>query len=319
LLEVQRVELLGTSVEEITSRIGCDDILAIFQATSRDGAQRALEFRWDDGGLHLELVISRLGESVVLEVHDLSGHPSHDLPAWQTNGRGPATQPRTDVRMAPAANTQDEQVRMFAQGVAHDVSNITQVVAGYAELLSDHPSQATVDAAARGLGNAASRALLVTERLRNLAEFSRVDKNRIDLARLVRGDTDMLRGLLGTEIELTVEADGEAWILANADQIESALENRCENAATALGGAGGVKIAVTEHEEEVLLSVSDNGPGISPVVAEQLFDPFVSTRSGPGTGMGLFLIRSYLATCGGTIEVSSSLAGATFLLRFPSL
>ena len=65
----------------------------------------------------------------------------------------------------------------------------------------------------------------------------------------------------------------------------------------------------------VEISVADTGPGISPSVAEQLFQPFVTTKR-HGMGVGLSISRTIVEAHGGTIEARSG-SGATFVVRLP--
>jgi signal transduction histidine kinase len=67
----------------------------------------------------------------------------------------------------------------------------------------------------------------------------------------------------------------------------------------------------------VLLSVSDNGPGIQPEHLGQIFDPFYTTTEiGKGTGLGLTVVHELMRELGGAVEVLGN-PGATFVFNFP--
>jgi C4-dicarboxylate-specific signal transduction histidine kinase len=78
--------------------------------------------------------------------------------------------------------------------------------------------------------------------------------------------------------------------------------------------------SVETSEEAVVISVSDNGPGFPPEVADQLFDPFYTTKEpGEGTGLGLSICARLVEGMGGTIEATaSSTGGARFVVRLPA-
>ncbi|MEP4191704.1 MAG: HAMP domain-containing sensor histidine kinase, partial [Sneathiella sp.] len=64
--------------------------------------------------------------------------------------------------------------------------------------------------------------------------------------------------------------------------------------------------------------VEDNGPGISPEIVEQVFDPFFTTRQGTGTGLGLSISQTLIQRAGGVITVeSSNNRGSRFFIWLP--
>jgi signal transduction histidine kinase len=77
---------------------------------------------------------------------------------------------------------------------------------------------------------------------------------------------------------------------------------------------------VTARAEEgaVVVEIRDDGPGIAPEVRERLFEPFVTTKVGRGSGLGLSISRKIVEEHGGQLELESALgAGTCVTLRFP--
>jgi C4-dicarboxylate-specific signal transduction histidine kinase len=76
--------------------------------------------------------------------------------------------------------------------------------------------------------------------------------------------------------------------------------------------------ATRKDEEIVEIRVVDHGPGLDPSVADNLFDPFVTTKTSVGRGMGLTVVRHGLKSLGAeaSLEKSDS-SGTTFLIRYP--
>ena len=113
-------------------------------------------------------------------------------------------------------------------------------------------------------------------------------------------------------------ADDLPPLLLDADQIKQAFFNLLKNAYQALPGSGGdVHIESRFNEYEVVISVRDNGSGISPEVMGSLFEPFRSGRKS-GTGLGLLIVRRIVRDHGGEIEVESEEGeGTTVRLYFP--
>jgi len=70
-------------------------------------------------------------------------------------------------------------------------------------------------------------------------------------------------------------------------------------------------------DQDLLISVSDTGPGIPHEIAGQLFQSFVTMGKAGGTGLGLAIVKKIVEEHGGSVSVSSSSAGATFEIRLP--
>lgn len=112
-----------------------------------------------------------------------------------------------------------------------------------------------------------------------------------------------------TSDQLTIEAD--------RSQIEQVLINLVKNAweASIEGSNPKIKISAMQQYENVVISVSDNGVGISNEIVEQIFMPFFTTKSN-GSGIGLSVCRQIINLHGGTLTVSSSLEGGSiFTIR----
>jgi signal transduction histidine kinase len=71
-------------------------------------------------------------------------------------------------------------------------------------------------------------------------------------------------------------------------------------------------------EGGVIVEICDNGPGVAPEVRERLFEPFVTTKAGRGSGLGLSISRRIVEDCGGSLELESQPgAGTRVVMRFP--
>jgi signal transduction histidine kinase len=98
--------------------------------------------------------------------------------------------------------------------------------------------------------------------------------------------------------------------------VETLLETLVENSRQA--GADRVTIRIEPAGDDVILWVTDDGPGIAVADLERIFEPFFTgRREAGGTGLGLAIARSLLAATGGTIMAKEVPAGACFRLRLP--
>jgi len=112
----------------------------------------------------------------------------------------------------------------------------------------------------------------------------------------------------------------EATAQLDSAQVAQVVANLVRNALEAIGETGvgsRVEVRVRRDPLGVVLTVSDDGPGIAPEHIERIFDPLYTTRS-TGTGLGLAIVRDVVEAHGGRISVSSTPgAGAVFTVLLP--
>jgi len=213
-------------------------------------------------------------------------------------------------------------VGVLAASIAHDMANIVSPIRLFVKMLLD--GRPLSEEARDALQCQIERLTTLTERLLGLSRGRYVDLQPTDLNASVHNAL----GLMGTElthrhIALALELASELP-LVNADtaQIERALLNILINAAEALEGCSDKHITVrTEVEDsDVVISVSDTGPGIPDDVQKRLLEPFFTTK-GAGTGLGLFSCQRIVEEeHGGTLEIDSRVgAGTTMRMRLAAL
>jgi signal transduction histidine kinase len=108
----------------------------------------------------------------------------------------------------------------------------------------------------------------------------------------------------------TIKADGE--------QLQNVVTNLVLNARDAINGRGRIQVRTEHRGDRVILSVIDNGCGMSPAfIRDSLFRPFQSTKK-KGLGIGLFQSRAIIIAHGGGVHVESEVGkGTTFQASFP--
>jgi two-component system sensor histidine kinase PilS (NtrC family) len=103
----------------------------------------------------------------------------------------------------------------------------------------------------------------------------------------------------------------------DADQLTQVLWNIARNGVEAMQDRGRLSLNVGRHDGEVLITVSDTGPGIPPEERRRIFQPFVSKKPG-GTGLGLAIAQRIVTAHGGRIDVESAPAqGSRFTICLP--
>ena len=226
-----------------------------------------------------------------------------------------------------------EVVGRLAGGVAHDFNNLLTVMYGAAdELARAVPEGSEGQQNVRELEDALQRAKGLTSQL---LAFSRKQVSRVadvDLAEVVHGNEKLLARLLGSDVALRIERDGEP-LPAKADpsQIAQILMNLAVNARDAMpnGGALTVRataVALAAAEAEPLhvapggyvrIDVADTGVGMSDAVKAHLFEPFFTTKPvGQGTGLGLSTVYGIARAAGGGVVVASTVGKGTTVSVF---
>jgi putative PEP-CTERM system histidine kinase len=170
--------------------------------------------------------------------------------------------------------------------------------------------------ALRGIGNTAGRIDEMIARLSALRQRPDSLQVETDLNQLVSEALDRVNGT--PNVEVIRELGPLPTISADREQIQSVVTNLVLNARDALGSGGLIQVRTENREGRVVLSVVDNGCGMSQAFVEgSLFRPFQSTKK-KGLGIGLFQSRAIVQAHGGGIHVESAPGkGTTFHVSFP--
>jgi len=132
--------------------------------------------------------------------------------------------------------------------------------------------------------------------------------------------------LRSNNIEIVREYDPVSTVFVDAQQIQQVILNLLLNAEQALvaASAKAAKIRLVTQSDKVnrrvVISVIDNGPGISQKIASKIFDPFFTTKPvGIGTGLGLSISHGIITEHGGTIRFETAEGGgAAFIIELPT-
>jgi signal transduction histidine kinase len=229
-----------------------------------------------------------------------------------------------------------ESVGRLAGGVAHDFNNILGVIMGSAEMVLD--DMGSVDpnrAAIEEIISASRRAASVTRQLLGFARRQTIAPTLIDLNDTVEGLLNMLRRLIGENVDLRwCPSRNPLPLYMDTSQIDQLLVNLCINARDAIDGTGRITIETdmknldeaycADHPDAtpghfVLLEVSDDGCGMDHQTQAHLFEPFFTTKNvGKGTGLGLATVYGIVRQNKGFINVYSEPGeGSVFRIYLP--
>ncbi|CCH49274.1 c-type heme family protein [Pseudodesulfovibrio piezophilus] len=213
-------------------------------------------------------------------------------------------------------------VGQLAAGLAHEINNPLGVIKCYAELIKDGESSETLSSDVDVIIKHATQAENVLQDLLNFARPKQNLPGRVDMGRVIENAVNIFRVQAekkGVSVHRSM-VEGIPSIAVNEQSVEQILANLLKNSLDAVESDTGridVSADYDSSADIIILSVSDNGPGIREADQGKVFDPFFSTKEvGKGTGLGLAVVYGLAHELGGTIEVKN-LSGAVFTLRLP--
>jgi PAS domain S-box-containing protein len=293
-----------------------------------------------DGNVYRGILVNRCknGERLYVElsispVRDAVGEITHFI----ANGRDLSERLRLEKQLLHSQKM--DSIGRLAAGVAHDFNNLLTIITSYSELaLDDVPARSGLEAKLQEILLAARRAAELT---RQLLAFSRKQPQAlrvVELNQVIAGVAKALQRLIGEDIELRfTPAQGLSRVRVDPGQIEQILLNLAANARDAMPQGGHLCIetsGVFLDEEYVhtkpasiptgyysVITVSDDGAGISANHLPHIFEPFYTTKAaGEGTGLGLATVYRIVKQSKGFIWVYSEAGmGTVFRIYLPGV
>ncbi len=242
-----------------------------------------------------------------------------------------AEREKAEARLVQAQKM--EAIGQLTGGVAHDFNNLLTVVVGSLDLVLRKSGDEAVLRLVRNALQAAERGANLTSQLLAFSRRQRLSPVALDINAVINGMRDLLVRSIGPQVEIETKLQSDVWpALADPTQLEVMLLNLAINARDAMTNGGKIVIgtknmaalpeqiaAELDHGEYVCISVSDNGPGMTPDVLTHAFEPFFTTKAhGKGTGLGLAQLYGFAKQSGGIAKIHSEVDhGTTVSIYLP--
>jgi signal transduction histidine kinase len=230
-----------------------------------------------------------------------------------------------------------EALGQLTGGVAHDFNNLLLVIQGNLDLLQSRVSDPKSQVLFQAATDAVERGADLTRQLLAAGRQSPLQPESLDLRDVVAQMETLLSRTLGENVDIQVSHSEALW-QTHVDRglLQNAILNLAINARDAMPAGGHLTIStenvtITEAEAQlsegelspgryVLMTVSDDGIGMSNDVASRAFDPFFTTKAlDEGTGMGLAMVYGFLQQSKGMIRLTTQLdKGSSFRIYLPA-
>ena len=202
-----------------------------------------------------------------------------------------------------------EAIGRLAGGIAHDFNNLLMVIKGYADLIIERIAEnSPMRVDVKEISKAASRAESLTAQLLAFSRQKVLQPSLLNLNSIVGGMEEMLRRLIGEDIELSILLDSHSGtVRVDLNQLEQVIMNLVLNARDAMPQGGRLKIETSSVElnelesrsfpglhpgQYVLLMMTDTGIGMDLETRSKIFEPFFTTREkGKGTAFKLIQLH----------------------------
>ena len=217
----------------------------------------------------------------------------------------------------------------LAAGVGHEINNplaiIDQKIGLVEDLLAmsedDFTHKDTIKTSLRVVNESVDRCKAITHRLLGFARRTDVYEEQLDVNDIIREVLQFLdNSIRYNKIQLELHLDDQLPLTTSDRlQLQQIFLNIINNAIDAIGKSGLIQIRSKGSENDVQVTIEDNGPGISEEVLPNIFEPFYTTKeTGKGTGLGLSITYGLVKKLGGDIAVRSRLGqGTLFTITIP--
>ncbi|MEH7380612.1 ATP-binding protein [Bacillus sp. JJ1533] len=211
-------------------------------------------------------------------------------------------------------------ISQLAASVAHEVRNPLTTVNGFLQLISrddniTEKQRNYIDITLSELNRAQS---IINDYL-SLAKPNNSSTQLINISEELTKTVELMTSYTNIQnIEVETSIENQLFINGNKDEIKQVLINIIKNAIEAIGNDGLLKIGALSNEHDIIIKITDNGPGMTKEQLSKIGTPFYSTKD-KGTGVGLTICFQIIEQLKGSIEVESSVGkGTSFIIKLPT-
>ena len=265
------------------------------------------------------------------------------IAAGDLSARLPDNNPETEVgKLTRSLNTMlsrieesfavrvasESKLRQFVADASHELRTPLTAIRGFAELHRQGAVEG-VEKTKELIGRIEKESIRMGSLVEDLLLLARMDEARpvsmepVDLTHVLE-ECIASASAAGPDHPITADIEPDIFVLGDNKRIHQAIANLLANARTHTPLGTKITVRAKSGKDDTRVSVSDEGPGLSPADQKKIFerffraDPSRQRSSGEGSGLGLSIVDAIMKLHGGSVSVESELGrGATFTLTFP--
>jgi two-component system OmpR family sensor kinase len=221
----------------------------------------------------------------------------------------------------------EARLRRFIADASHELRTPLTSIRGYAELFRRGADSRPEDLAKsmQRIEAEASRMGVLVDDLLLLARLDQgrpLEREEIDVARIAADAAESARAI-DPDRPISLASNGPAMVIGDEGRLRQVLDNLLANTRVHTAKGTPVRLNVAQENGEIVMSVTDEGPGLPPDVAPRVFERFyrgdpARSRGTGGAGLGLSIVSAIVQAHGGTVSAASvNGSGTTFEVRLP--
>ncbi|WP_245864247.1 ATP-binding protein [Fredinandcohnia onubensis] len=211
-------------------------------------------------------------------------------------------------------------ISQLAASVAHEVRNPLTTVNGFLQLIirDDNITDKQRNYIAITLSEL-NRAQSIINDYLSLAKPNNSNTQLVNISEELSKTVELMTSYTNIQsIEVETFIEDSLYINGNKDEIKQVLINIIKNAIEAIGDDGLLQINAFAKDQDILVKITDNGPGMTKEQLSKIGTPFYSTKD-KGTGIGLTICFQIIEQLKGSIDVESTVGkGTSFLIKLPT-
>jgi two-component system OmpR family sensor kinase len=206
----------------------------------------------------------------------------------------------------------EERLRRFLADASHELRTPVAAIGGFADLWREGAlDEDELSDVMRRIGQEAARMRVLVQDmlvLAHLDEGRSLSRQPVDLS-VLASDAAMDAMAIHPSRRVEVDAPPQSVVMGDETRLRQVVANLVNNALIHTPSSANVRVSVEKSDGAGVLSVADNGQGMTPEEAEKAFDRFwraSPSRSGRGSGLGLSIVRGVVEAHGGTVSLKTA-------------